>query len=146
MNWKKKFMWAASFLVSLFVCGTALAAGNDASADTPAQGKEENQVYRFGTENNANDITETEASAAESGAAGLENKEMYLYEGEWVGDGRGLAVPPDGWQLFESVLAEIEWSLVLSGKKQLYAAGTPENRHKPLLFRRERRDDDWLDL
>ena len=59
MNWKKKFMWAASFLVSLFVCGTALAAGNDASADTPAQGKEENQVYRFGTENNANDITET---------------------------------------------------------------------------------------
>ena len=33
MNWKKKFMWAASFLVSLFVCGTALAAGNDASAD-----------------------------------------------------------------------------------------------------------------
>ena len=40
MNWKKKFMWAASFLVSLFVCGTALAAGNDASADTPAQGKE----------------------------------------------------------------------------------------------------------
>ena len=35
MNWKKKFMWAASFLVSLFVCGTALAAGNDASADTP---------------------------------------------------------------------------------------------------------------
>ena len=36
MNWKKKFMWAASFLVSLFVCGTALAAGNDASADTPA--------------------------------------------------------------------------------------------------------------
>mgnify|MGYP000845930487 FL=1 len=87
MNWKKKFMWAASFLVSLFVCGTALAAGNDASADTPAQGKEENQVYRFGTENNANDITETEASAAESGAAGFENKEMYLYEGEWVGDG-----------------------------------------------------------
>ena len=51
------------------------------------QGKEENQVYRFGTENNANDITETEASAAESGAAGFENKEMYLYEGEWVGDG-----------------------------------------------------------
>ena len=87
MNWKKKFMWAASFLVSLFVCGTALAAGNDASADTSAQGKEENQVYRFGTENNANDITETEASAAESGAAGFENKEMYLYEGEWVGDG-----------------------------------------------------------
>ena len=58
MNWKKKFMWAASFLVSLFVCGTALAAGNDAFADTPAQGKEENQVYRFGTENNANDITQ----------------------------------------------------------------------------------------
>ena len=87
MNWKKKFMWAASFLVSLFVCGTALAAGNDASADTSAQGKEENQVYRFGIENNANDITETEASAAESGAAGFENKEMYLYEGEWVGDG-----------------------------------------------------------
>ena len=87
MNWKKKFMWAASFLVSLFVCGTALAAGNDASADTPAQGKEENQVYRFGTENNANDITETKTSAAESGAAGFENKEMYLYEGEWVGDG-----------------------------------------------------------
>ena len=87
MNWKKKFMWAASFLVSLFVCGTALAAGNDAFADTPAQGKEENQVYRFGTENNANDITETEASATESGAAGFENKEMYLYEGEWVGDG-----------------------------------------------------------
>ena len=135
MNWKKKFMWAASFLVSLFVCGTALAAGNDASADTPAQGKEENQVYRFGTENNANDITETEASAAESGAAGRVGRRR-----------RGLAVPPDGWQLFESVLAEIEWSLVLSGKKQLYAAGTPENRHKPLLFRRERRDDDWLDL
>ena len=87
MNWKKKFMWAASFLVSLFVCGTALAAGNDASADTPAQGKEENQVYRFGAENNVNDITETKASAAESGAAGFENKEMYLYEGEWVGDG-----------------------------------------------------------
>ena len=64
MNWKKKFMWAASFLVSLFVCGTALAAGNDAFADTPAQSKEENQVYRFGTENNANDITETEASWA----------------------------------------------------------------------------------
>ena len=87
MNWKKKFMWAASFLVSLFVCGTALAAGNDASADTPAQGKEENQVYRFGAENNVNDRTETKASAAESGAAGFENKEMYLYEGEWVGDG-----------------------------------------------------------
>lgn len=86
MNWKKKFMWAASFLVSLFVCGTALAAGNDVSADTSAQGKEENQVYRFGAENNANDITETEASAAESGAADFENKEMYLYEGEWVGD------------------------------------------------------------
>ncbi len=86
MNWKKKFMWAASF--SIPVClWTALAAGNDAFADTPAQGKEENQVYRFGTENNANDITETEASAAGSGAAGFGNKEMYLYEGEWVGDG-----------------------------------------------------------
>ena len=143
MNWKKKFMWAASFLVSLFVCGTALAAGNDASADTSAQGKEENQVYRFGTENNANDITETEASAAESGAAGFENKEMDLYEGEWVGDG-------EDWQyrLTDGSFLKASWlkSLVLSGKKQLYAAGTPENRHKPLLFRRERRDDDWLDL
>ena len=84
MNWKKKFMWAASFLVSLFVCGTALAAGNDASADTPAQGKEENQVYRFSTENNVNDITETEASAAESGAAGFESAEHEKSAGENV--------------------------------------------------------------
>ncbi|WP_448864835.1 hypothetical protein, partial [Clostridium sp.] len=75
MNWKKKFMWAASFLLSLFVCGTALAAGNDASADTPAQGKEENQVYRFSTGNNAGGGSEAETSPAENDTAGFENEE-----------------------------------------------------------------------
>ena len=45
---EKIYGWAFILLVSLFVCGTALAAGNDAFEDTPAQGKEENQVYRFG--------------------------------------------------------------------------------------------------
>lgn len=65
---EEKIYVAASFLVSLFVCGTALAAGNDAFADTPAQGKEKIKFTGSGTENNANDITETEASATESGS------------------------------------------------------------------------------
>mgnify|MGYP000644684934 CR=1 FL=1 len=48
---------------------------------------------------------------------------MYLYEGEWVGDGEDWQYRLTDGSFLESVLAEIEWSLVLSGKNAAICSG-----------------------
>lgn len=106
-----------------------------------AQGKEEKSSLQVRHRNNANDNRDR-GIGDKKWRGWFENKEMYLYEGEWVET--RTAVPPDGWQLFESVLAEIEWSLVLSGKSSYMQRDLKIGTNR--YYCRERRDDDWLDL
>ena len=66
--------------------------------------------------------------------AGFKNKEMYLYEGEWVGDG-------EDWQyrLTDGSFLKASWlksngHWYYLGKSSYMQRGTPENWHKTVIY------------